>query len=178
MTGTWRGGELWVGKNCRVRRRSPARNDPLNLWASDAEERFVPPKTRLDAVVKIREKDEDTARIQLSEDQRQQLAAVAALEEARARARHDARTSGRAMDWDLADRAHQRALVDARVAEHAVNAADQKVGTSRANYVAAYAKAEAMRRVVETRRADIIKEAEKAEAKQLDEMATLLFSRE
>jgi len=52
------------------------------------------------------------------------------------------------------------------------------VGTSRANYVAAYAKAEAMRRVVETRRADIIKEHEKAEAKQLDEMATLLFARE
>jgi flagellar export protein FliJ len=137
----------------------------------------VPPKTRLDAVVKIRERDEDTARIALSEDQRRQLAAVAALEEAKARARHDARTSGRAMDWDLADRAHQRALLEARLAEHAVTAADEKVGTSRQKYVTAYSKAEAMRRVVETRRADMVKEAEKAEAKQLDEMATLRFSR-
>jgi flagellar export protein FliJ len=138
----------------------------------------VPPKTRLDAVVKIRERDEDTARIQLSEDQRKQLAAVQALAEAKERARHDARTSGRAMDWDLADRAHQRALLDARLAEHAVNAASEKVGSSRDKYVAAYAKAEAMRRVVETRRADIVKENEKAEAKRLDEMATLLFARE
>jgi flagellar export protein FliJ len=138
----------------------------------------VPPKTRLDAVVKVREREEDTARIQLSEDQRKQLAAAAALEEAKARARHDARTSGRAVDWDLADRAHQRALLDARLAEHAANAATEKVGNSRDKYVAAYAKAEAMRRVVETRRADIIKEREKAEAKRMDEMATLLFARE
>jgi flagellar export protein FliJ len=138
----------------------------------------VPPKTRLDAVVKIRERDEDTARIQLSEDQRKQLAAVAALEEAKARAREDARSSGRAMDWELADRAHQRALLDARLAEHAVTAAAQKVETSRAQYVGAYSKAEAMRRIVETRRADMAKEAEKKESKQLDEMATLRFSRE
>jgi flagellar export protein FliJ len=178
MTGTWRAPGGRLGKNYRVAGCSLARKDTLNLQASDAEEWFVPPKTRLDAVVRIREKDEDTARIQLSEDQRRQLAAVAALEEARTRARHDARTSGRAQDWDLADRAHQRALLDARIAEHAVSAADEKVGTSRANYVAAYSKAEAMRRVVETRRADIIREAEKAEAKRLDEMATLLFARE
>jgi flagellar biosynthesis chaperone FliJ len=129
-------------------------------------------------VVKLRERDEDTARVQLSEDQRKQLAALAALEQARANARHDARASGRASDWELVDRAHQRALLDARLAEHAANAAAEKVGSSRATYVAAYAKAEAMRRVVETRRADIVKEAEKAEAKRLDEMATLLFARE
>jgi flagellar export protein FliJ len=156
----------------------PGRNDSLNLWKGVAEERGVPPKTRLDAVVRIRERDEDTARIQLSEDQRKQLAAVAALEEAKTRARHDARTSGRAMDWELADRAHQRALLDARLAEHAVTAAAEKVGSSREKYVTAYARAEAMRRVVETRRADIVKEAEKTEAKRLDEMATILFARE
>jgi flagellar export protein FliJ len=166
-----------MGKNFRVGERPPGKKDSLNLSARDAEELSVPPKTRLDAVVKIRERDEDTARIQLSEDQRRQLAAVAALSQARERAREDARTSGRASDWDLADRAHQRALIDARIAEHAVTAADEKVGNSRANYVAAYSKAEAMRRVVETRRADMVKEAEKAEAKQLDEMATLRFSR-
>jgi flagellar export protein FliJ len=138
----------------------------------------VPPKTRLDAVVKIRERDEDTARIQLSEDQRRQLAAVKALDEAKARARHDARTSGRAMDWELADRAHQRALLDARLAEHAVSAASEKVASSRQNYVGAYAKAEAMRRLVETRRADIQKEEAKADEKRLDEMATLRFARD
>lgn len=137
----------------------------------------MPPKTRLDAVVKVREKEEDTARILLSEEQRKQLAAVAALAEARERALHDARTSGRAMDWDLADRAHQRALLDARVAEHAVTAASEKVEASRQNYVGAYAKAEAMRRIVEVRRTEITKEAEKKEAKQLDEMATIRFSR-
>ena len=138
----------------------------------------MPPKTRLDAVVKIRERDEDTARIQLAEAQRKELAARKALDEAKARARHDARTSGRAVDWELADRAHQRALLDARLAEHAANAASEKVGTSQKAYVGAYAKAEAMRRVVETRRADIIREDEKADAKRLDEMATLRFARE
>jgi flagellar export protein FliJ len=138
----------------------------------------VPPKTRLDAVVKIRERDEDTARIQLSEDQRRQLAAVKALEDAKTRARHDARTSGRARDWELADRAHQRALHDARLAEHAVNAASEKVANSREKYVGAYAKAEAMRRIVETRRADIVKEEAKAEEKRADELTTQRYARE
>ena len=59
-----------------------------------------------------------------------------------------------------------------------MNAASEQVGTSREKYVTAYARAEAMRRVVETRRADIVKEHERAEAKQLDEMATLLFARD
>jgi flagellar export protein FliJ len=138
----------------------------------------VPPKTRLDAVVKIRERDEDTARIQLSEDQRRQLAAVKALDDAQQRARHDARTSGRAVDWELADRAHQRALLDARLAEHAVSAASEKVATSRQKYVGAYAKAEAMRRIVETRRADIVKEEAKADEKRLDELTAQRYARE
>jgi flagellar biosynthesis chaperone FliJ len=150
----------------------------LNLSEGGAEEPDVPPKTRLDAVVKIRERDEDTARIQLSEDQRRQLAAAKALEDARTRARHDARTSGRAVDWDLADRAHQRALHDARLAEHAANAAQEKVATSREKYVGAYAKAEAMRRIVETRRADIVKEEAKAEEKERDELTTQRYARE
>lgn len=81
------------------------------------------------------------------------------------------------MDWELIDTAHTRALLDARIAEHAVNAASEKLGSSRRQYVGAYGRAEAMRRLVETRRADAIRESERAEAKVLDEIASLLFVR-
>jgi flagellar export protein FliJ len=137
----------------------------------------VPPKTRLDAVVKLRERDEDRARRELAEAQRQAQAAEQALRDAETRARHDARSSGTAADWALADHAHARALVEARQAERAAKAATDRLGSSRSHYVGMRARAEAVRRIVEVRRAEIVSQAETAERKQLDEIATLLFNR-
>jgi flagellar export protein FliJ len=137
----------------------------------------VPPKTRLDAVVKLRERDEDRARRELAEAQRHAQAADQALRDAETRARHDARSSGTAADWELADHSHARALVEARQAERAAKAATERLGSSRSHYVGMRARAEAVRRIVEVRRAELVSQAETAERKQLDEIATLLFNR-
>lgn len=135
------------------------------------------PATRLDAVVKLRERDEDKARLDLSEAQRKALQAEAALREAMERARADERARGTAADWLLADVAHTRALGDARHAEHQVRAANEQLGARRTQYTSAHARAEAMRRLAETRRAEIIRDAEVRERKLLDEAAMLAYVR-
>jgi flagellar export protein FliJ len=137
----------------------------------------VPPKTRLDAVVKLRERDEDKARRDLADAQRHAQAADQALRDAESKARHDARARGTAAHWELADHAHARALVEARQAERAANAATERLGSSRTHYAGVRARAEAARRIVEVRRAEVVSQAESAERKQLDEIATLLFTR-
>jgi flagellar protein FliJ len=134
----------------------------------------VPPKTRLDVVVRLRERDEDRARRELADAQRQASAAEAAFREAALRAKHDARSRGTAADWELAESAHTRALWDARQAEHAVTAASEVVGTTRKTYIGAHSRAEALRRIVDTRRDEAVREADKAERKVLDDVATLM----
>lgn len=132
---------------------------------------------RLDAVVSLRERDEDKARREMGEAQLQAKAAAEALEAAEAHARHDARKKGRAVDWELAEVAHVRALIDHRVAERAVTGATEKLGSTRKRYVGAHAKADALRRIVDARRVDQDREAATAEQKSLDEIAALLFGR-
>lgn len=134
-------------------------------------------KTRLDVVVRLRERDEDKARRELAEAQRRALAAEQALRDAEAQARRDERARGRAMDWELVEAAHTRALAAARQAEHAAHAASEHVGSTRVRFLGAHARAEAMRRVVEARRWEMVREAEMAERKILDEVATLLYVR-
>lgn len=135
------------------------------------------PKTRLDAVVKLRERDEDRARLDLAEAHRLVLAADRTAREAADVARQDDRARGCAADWQLAEHAHARALVEARQAERACHAASEKLGSSRQRYVGAHARAEALRRVVEARRFEVVREAEATERKHLDEVAMLQFVR-
>jgi flagellar export protein FliJ len=137
----------------------------------------VKPKLRLDAVVKLRERDEDQAQRDLAVAQRQAHDAQEQLREAARRARHDGRGKGSAAHWDLVDHAHARALHDERQAERAAEVATEKVGASRVQYLGLRARAEAVRRVVEVRRAEIVEAAESAERKVLDELATLLHDR-
>ncbi len=135
------------------------------------------PATRLDAVVKLRERDEDEARSHLAEAQRRAAAAHAALEAARARAQTDERRAGSAAEWLLADAAHGRALVEARQAETQARASQEALGASRNRFAGAHARAEAMRRLAEVRRSEIISEHESRERKALDEAATLIYLR-
>ena len=134
-------------------------------------------KTRLDAAVRVREVDEDRARMTLAEAQRLALATAAAVREAAQRALADERRSGTAADWTLIEFALIRALQDARRAELERRAAEQKLGVSRERFVGARARAEALRRVLEARHSEMQVAERLSENKEMDEVATLLRSR-
>jgi hypothetical protein len=125
-------------------------------------------------VVKLRERDEDAARLALAESERAAKAAAEAARRAAEHARKDGRSAGTAADWQLHDAAHGRALHDAVEAEKASGAADQHLVRSRGQYSSAYKRAETIRRVAETRRSEMIAEIEGRERKELDELGVLL----
>ena len=135
------------------------------------------PKTRLDAAVRIREVDEDRARMTLAEAQRLAIKSAAAVHEAARRALADHRCSGTAADWTLIESAHMRALQDARRAEQDRCVAEQKLGTSRERFVGARTRAEALRRVLEARRSEMEAADRLTEHKAMDEVATMLRAR-
>jgi flagellar export protein FliJ len=152
-------------------------NAAFNFRCPPDDPGVVKPKIRLEAVVKLRERDEDRAQRDLAEAQRQARDARDRLTEAEQRARRDERARGTAAHWDLVDHAHARALVEARQAERAAESATEKVGASRTTFLGIHARAEAVRRVVQVRRTELAEEAESAERKRLDELATLMHDR-
>jgi flagellar biosynthesis chaperone FliJ len=135
---------------------------------------FVKPATRLDVVVRLRERDEEKARTDLADSERAAKAAAEAARLAAEHARKDSRGAGSAALWQLHDAAHGRALHEAAEAEKAAGAADQHLVKSRNHYSFAYKKAETIRRVAATRRSEIVAEIEGRERKELDEIGVLL----
>jgi flagellar export protein FliJ len=147
---------------------------PLKGMSDSPDSKDVKPGTRLDVVVKLREKDEDRAKKALAESERALRQAEAEHEQAIAATRVDLRVSGSAADWQLLDAAHGRALFEAAHAARAKVVAHQKHESSREQYASAYKRAETIRRVAETRRAEIAAEAEAKDRKELDELGVLL----
>ncbi len=137
----------------------------------------VSPKLRLDAVVKLRERDEDRARRELADAQRQAADADRALHDANALARLDERGRGSAAEWQIAEAAHWRGIVEQRQAEGAARAAGERLGRSQAHYSGVRARAEVVRRVVAGRRHEIVRQAAVAEQKTLDSLALVLHRR-
>jgi flagellar biosynthesis chaperone FliJ len=137
----------------------------------------VNPKTRLDAAVRIREVDEDRARLTLADAQRLVHKTAAAVRETAQRALVDDRRRGTAADWTLIESANIRALQEARRAELERIAAEEKLGISRVRFVGARTRAEALRRVLEARRSEMQAAERLSENKAMDEVATLLHSR-
>jgi hypothetical protein len=137
----------------------------------------VSPPTRLDAVVRLREVDEDRARNKMAEAQRLALATQAAVHETAARALADERGRGSAADWGLIEVAHIRALAEAKQAERDKLIADEKLGISRAGFVGARTRAETMRRVRESRVSEARVAERQGELKAMDEVATMLHGR-
>ena len=135
------------------------------------------PPTRLDAVVRLREVDEDRARNKMAEAQRLALATQAAVREAAARALADERRRGSVEDGSLIESAHVRALQDARQAEMNKIMAEQKLDQTRKHFVGARTRAEAMRRVRESRLSELRATERLGELKQMDEVATMLYGR-
>ncbi len=134
-------------------------------------------KTRLDAVVKLRERAEDSTKIALARARKEVAEAQAALERLRERARADDREAGDAADWEIRQRARDRALAEIKKAEEAVRQLKSREAAARQAYEAAHRQLEAVRRVAENKRAEMRREAERKDRKAMDEIAGILFGR-
>ena len=90
------------------------------------------PKTRLDKLVQLREREEDDAAVDLARAQQTLHAARERLELAVEASRADGRAPGNAALWDLEENAHRRALQLVRKAEGEVSTAavKRRVATS------------------------------------------------
>jgi flagellar export protein FliJ len=135
------------------------------------------PKTRLDPVIKLEEQKEERRLHEMAAARRQVKSARDALAHAQEAARKDQRRLASAVDWQLAEVAHTRALQDVRTAEHEVKAASEAAGLSRDRYAEAHARAEALRRVAAARVDEIVTARDKAEHRELDEIGVQRFNR-
>ncbi|BDG08003.1 flagellar export protein FliJ [Anaeromyxobacter paludicola] len=133
------------------------------------------PKTRLDKLVKLRDRSEETALAHLARAQASLSRARENLEGALTRARSDERSAGQAALWMLVEAAHTRDLHGVRIAEQAVASAADGEARARASYGDARQQAEVVRRIADRKRAELVKEEERRERKVLDELATIRF---
>ncbi len=134
------------------------------------------PRTRLDPVIKIEEKNEERKLHEMAAANRKVKSAEDALDGARDAARTDHRRAAAATDWMLAESAHTRALSEVRNAERAVKAASAEEGAARGAYTIAHSKAEALRRVAQARVDEVLAAREKAETRELDEIGLVTFN--
>ncbi|HVR61602.1 MAG TPA: hypothetical protein VMU50_06865 [Polyangia bacterium] len=134
------------------------------------------PRTRLDPVIKLEEQKEERKLAELAAAGRQVRSAEQHLNDARSRAGADHRRAATAIDWQITEMAHARALVDVHNAERAVVQAHLAATTTREAYRAVHSKAEALRRVAATRVEEILTTRAKAETKELDEQGQTAFN--
>lgn len=135
------------------------------------------PKTRLDALVKLRERVEDQAKIALAQARQKTQKAEELLKQAQARAAIDHRVAGTAALWQDAESARVRALAEVKRAREGCQAARDAEEKQRRAFELAHRDAEAVRRAAESKRQEIVKAAERAERKQFDELAAIQFGR-
>ncbi len=123
----------------------------LKWFPDGAETKDMRPRTRLDPVIKIEEKNEERKLREMAAANRKVKSAEEALVGARDAARTDHRRAASATDWMLAENAHTRALSEVRKAEREVKVATDEEGKARGAYTIAHSKAEALRRVAQAR---------------------------
>ncbi len=134
-------------------------------------------RTRLDAVVRVRERDEDRALEQVAQAEAKARQAIERAIAANEATKLDQRRAGDASTWELVETAHVRALADARKAQKESERAQAEVSKVRVVYTSAHQRAEVVRRVAEHRRDEFRKETERTEDKALDEVASMLWFR-
>ncbi len=130
-------------------------------------------KLRLDAVVTLREREEQKAREALGLAVQATTAAQEALAAAEARARHDGRGRGPVEQWLVEEAARERALLEVKACRERLEAARKAETDARAKQVEAYQRAEVVRRVATARRAELDAADAKAENKAMDEFASV-----
>lgn len=134
-------------------------------------------RTRLDTVVRLRERDEEERAQNLAKAEVEAREAAQRATQARQNTLRDERNRGDASRWAMAEVAHQRALLESKRADHDAARLRQDADGARVNYTAAHQQAEVVRRVADHRRSEIAQEQNRAEDRALDDVATLLFTR-
>ncbi|ABC81127.1 flagellar FliJ family protein [Anaeromyxobacter dehalogenans] len=134
-------------------------------------------RTRLDRLVKVRERSEGRAREELARARGGVARAADRLEATRAGARADGRGAGAAGLWAVEEIAHARALRSVDAAEAEVAQALRRERVAQAGLAAARNEAEAARRARERKLAEQRAEDDRKERRALDELATLAFNR-
>jgi len=134
-------------------------------------------RTRLDTVVKVKEREEARAAQEVAHAEATVRTAQDRLAEATERAQADFRARHDVAHWETQELAQHRALAEARKAQREVEQARLKAQEVRAVYTHAHQSAEVVRRVSDARRDEARREADRLESRQLDEVASLLFQR-
>jgi flagellar export protein FliJ len=133
--------------------------------------------TRLDTVVRVKERDEDRAAQAVAHAEVQVRLTQVRLDEARERALADFRARHDVAHWETQELAQHRALAEQRKAERELVQARQRAGEARGVYTQAHRSAEVVRRVADARREEARRAENRLESKQLDEVASQRFVR-
>jgi flagellar biosynthesis chaperone FliJ len=134
------------------------------------------PKTRLDRLVQVKERKEESALENLARARSSLGRAAERLAGLRQAARSDGRARGAAELWVVEELRNVRVLQDVRNAERDLAAAVRTEQTARAGFDAAQRGAEVARRAQEKKRAEIGEAWERRELREIDELATLRFN--
>jgi flagellar export protein FliJ len=135
------------------------------------------PRTRLDPLVGIRKRTEETALTVLATARRALGTAQEKLAGAIAQARVDYRDQDDSAFWIVEEAAHRRALQVASSARLDVSRAAAGEAAAQAGYGEARKQAEVVRRVADRKRADYLKGLAKLELRRFDEMGAVAFQR-
>lgn len=136
----------------------------------------MPPKTRLDRLVNVRERSEESALLDLAQAQNGRDLAARRLAGKRQQAQADERGPGMAQLWVLEEYAHLQALRQVQRAETDLVMALRKEQSARIGYTSAHKNAEVARRAQDKKRVEISAEQDRRERLALDELATLRFN--
>ena len=134
-------------------------------------------QTRLDTVVRLREREEERAGQAVAKAESQVRAAMERRDAAHARQMQEFGGRLDASHWETAERARNRALLEEQQAEREVDHARKVASQVRAAYLSAHQRAEVVRRVADSRQKEAVREENRTEARQLDDVAGILFVR-
>ncbi len=134
-------------------------------------------RTRLDTVVRLRERDEDQAAREVAKTEQALRTAQQQLDDATARALRDFRARNDVVQWELQELAQHRALAESKKAARDLESAKALAAKSREQFTTAHQRAEVVRRAADARREELTRELDRADTKQLDDVAALLFNR-
>ncbi len=137
----------------------------------------MPPKTRLDPLVRWKEREVERAKLALAVRLKALAIAQERISENLARLGRLPSEATSVDELDLLDRAVARGRADLEAARKEWAEADQSLRQSQAAYAEIHRQAETFRRANERQRAALIQEIERRERKTLDEIANLLRER-
>lgn len=132
---------------------------------------------RLDVVVKVKEREEERRLEALGKTMRAAQLAHHELQAAEALTRRERGPARSAADFSNDDLARVRLLEQVEAAKKRLHEATAAADKSRTEWTKAHHSAEAVRRVADTRRAEVVESNERAERKAFDELALLQFAR-